>query len=392
MASPAVTYTFANSTTADATQVNQNFTDIINGLTDGTKDLSISALTCAGTATFNGNVAIGNASSDTLTITAVLGSSLALGTTFSYDIGAATVGLRSLYLGASDSAARTVRVLAGAVSASYSITLPTAAPSVSNSVMALTSAGVGTFEPKSTRAVTSKTTTYTATLADDVILVDGSGAAWTLSLPAAASSTGKVLQVVRTDNTPANAVTIDGNASETIQGATTRALYTQYESVTIVCDGSNWQVLDHRCDTADASVTLTPSAGFGTVSLESYWVCRIGDKARFRGYLKTGTVAASEANFTLPSGYVIDSAKFASTASVQRIGLWTSIATSGTPRNISSADNEATTFYDGSTTSKVYFAVASASNVLSKANANILAVNNDGFTFDFVVPISGWWA
>lgn len=69
MASPSVTHTFVNGTTADASQVNTNFNDIINGITDGTKDLSISALTCAGTATFNGNMTIGNAATDTLTIT-----------------------------------------------------------------------------------------------------------------------------------------------------------------------------------------------------------------------------------------------------------------------------------------------------------------------------------
>ncbi|CAK0739699.1 hypothetical protein CCP2SC5_1020027 [Azospirillaceae bacterium] len=85
MAYPSVTYTFSNSTTADASQVNQNYADIINGLSDGTKDLSVSAITAAGNVTFNGNTAIGNASSDTLTITAVLSSTIALGTTFTYD-------------------------------------------------------------------------------------------------------------------------------------------------------------------------------------------------------------------------------------------------------------------------------------------------------------------
>lgn len=69
MASPSVTYTFTNATTADATQVNQNFTDIINGLTDGTKSLSIDALTCAGAVALNGTVGLGNSTADTVTIT-----------------------------------------------------------------------------------------------------------------------------------------------------------------------------------------------------------------------------------------------------------------------------------------------------------------------------------
>lgn len=69
MAGPSVTYTFTNGTTADGSQVSQNFTDIINGLTDGTKDLNINALTAAGTATLNGSNVIGNAAGDTHTVT-----------------------------------------------------------------------------------------------------------------------------------------------------------------------------------------------------------------------------------------------------------------------------------------------------------------------------------
>ncbi len=67
MAAPSYTYTLTNGTTADASQVQQNFTDIRNGVTDSTKDLSISALTCAGSVTFNGNVTLGNASGDDIT-------------------------------------------------------------------------------------------------------------------------------------------------------------------------------------------------------------------------------------------------------------------------------------------------------------------------------------
>jgi hypothetical protein len=53
MAAPSVTNTFTNGTTADATQVNQNFTDVINGITDGTKDLTFNDCTVNGAAVFN---------------------------------------------------------------------------------------------------------------------------------------------------------------------------------------------------------------------------------------------------------------------------------------------------------------------------------------------------
>jgi len=54
MAAPSVTYTFSNQTSAEAGDVNQNFTDIINGISDGTKDLSVNSITTAGSQTYNG--------------------------------------------------------------------------------------------------------------------------------------------------------------------------------------------------------------------------------------------------------------------------------------------------------------------------------------------------
>lgn len=121
MPSPSVTNTFSNSTTADATQVNQNFTDLINAMTDGTKDFSIAALTCAGNATFNGNTTIGNSSADTLTITASLASTIALQANNTYAIGAAGVGVSAVFFGASGGF--TTRISAAATS-TWTLTLP----------------------------------------------------------------------------------------------------------------------------------------------------------------------------------------------------------------------------------------------------------------------------
>jgi hypothetical protein len=126
MPSPATTYSFSNASVADATQVNQNFTDIINGITDGTKDLSISALTAAGNVSFTGSsITLGNASSDDLTITASLASTINIKTTNSYNIGSSTLGLAGIYLGANS---QTVRIVgSGSMSATWTLTLPTTA-------------------------------------------------------------------------------------------------------------------------------------------------------------------------------------------------------------------------------------------------------------------------
>lgn len=121
MAFATYTYTFTNGSTADATQINQNFSDILNGVTDTTKDISVNALTVAGTSTLNGNIILGNSSVKTLAFTASLNSSIPLSTNNSFNIGSSTLGLASIYLGSSGGF--TTRLVGGATS-SYTITLP----------------------------------------------------------------------------------------------------------------------------------------------------------------------------------------------------------------------------------------------------------------------------
>jgi hypothetical protein len=120
MAFLSMTYTFANSTTADAGQVNTNFQDVINATSDGTKDFNINALTCAGAAVLNGNITLGNASTDDLTIGASLAGTVLIKTNASFNFGDATHGFAGLYLGNSTFTTK----LATAATASYTFTLP----------------------------------------------------------------------------------------------------------------------------------------------------------------------------------------------------------------------------------------------------------------------------
>jgi hypothetical protein len=90
--------------------------------------------------------------------------------------------------------------------------------------------------------VASKTAAYTATADDRVILCDATSAAFTVTLPAAASSTGVVFYIKKIDSS-ANAVTIDGNGSETIDDATTQLLSSQYDCLTVHCDGTEWYII-----------------------------------------------------------------------------------------------------------------------------------------------------
>lgn len=97
MTAPSVTYTFTNGTVADADQVNTNFTNVINALTDGTKSFSIDALTCAGTVLMNGAVTLGNATGDDITVTGYLASNLIAKTTNTYALGSSSLLYSAVY-------------------------------------------------------------------------------------------------------------------------------------------------------------------------------------------------------------------------------------------------------------------------------------------------------
>jgi len=76
--------------------------------------------------------------------------------------------------------------------------------------------------------------------ANDIVFLDASSNAVTADLPAAASHTGRVYEIICVDDT--NACVVDANGSETISGDLTITLI-QYEAITIVSDGTNWQVM-----------------------------------------------------------------------------------------------------------------------------------------------------
>lgn len=94
-------------------------------------------------------------------------------------------------------------------------------------------------------AIVRKTATYTAVLDDNIILVDATAGVVTVNLPYFGNKTGKTYTIKKLDSS-ANAVTVDGYSTETIDGATTYSLASQNKYVTIVANdqgGTNWVVV-----------------------------------------------------------------------------------------------------------------------------------------------------
>ena len=110
-------------------------------------------------------------------------------------------------------------------------------------VYAKTSLGVG-IDPPTSRLQTSgsfatgyvaKTANYTATISDYTI--DCTSGTFTVTLPTASSIAGRIYVI---KNSGTGSITVDANASETIDGALTYTLGTQYKYVSIQSTGSAW--------------------------------------------------------------------------------------------------------------------------------------------------------
>lgn len=82
------------------------------------------------------------------------------------------------------------------------------------------------------------TATLTSSAFGKIHVCSGTASDYTVTLPAASGNAGQMIHF-RMSGALTKLVTLDGNASETIDGSTTRVMWAN-ETATLMCDGSNW--------------------------------------------------------------------------------------------------------------------------------------------------------
>lgn len=126
--------------------------------------------------------------------------------------------------------------------------------------------------------------------------------------------------------------------------------------------------------------------GFGTTTGSNLSYSRVGDKLRVHGRFTTGTVAATIASISLPTGLSIDTSKLINGNEV--VGKWWRNNATGTTRKTGSLNTQI-----GTSTQLIYF----GNDDYTAANAPATALlgndmfNNAELAFvSFEVPITGW--
>lgn len=97
-------------------------------------------------------------------------------------------------------------------------------------------------------------TGVTATL-DHMHVCSGTSSDYTVTLPAVSGNTGRLIGF-RMSNALTKLVTIDGNSTETIDGATTRVMWAG-EAAILLCDGSQWVKIAGRSIPMEAALSTS---------------------------------------------------------------------------------------------------------------------------------------
>jgi len=107
-----------------------------------------------------------------------------------------------------------------------------------------TDAPVSTLDVQGSMSIitTTITTSTSLTASHNVVLVDASSGVVTVTLPAVATNGGRKYHIKKIDSS-SNNVVVDGTASETVDGDLTQTMTLQYESLTVVNDGSEWFII-----------------------------------------------------------------------------------------------------------------------------------------------------
>ena len=234
-------------------------------------------------------------------------------------------------------------------------------------------------------AISSKSTTYTVTTSDNVLIGNASSAAIQFNLFACSGNSGYQLFIQKSDTT-FNAVTIDPDASETIGGSATTTLNTVGESATLVCDGtSDWKIINRKIPSVKTAFTPTGSWISGA-TYSGFWQ-RIGDSIVLEILVAaTGGVTATSLTINIPSGLTIDTAKLTSMSGTEAIVGSSYVQDAGVKKY-----PHARVEYVSTTSIRPYYNSDATTEAFVSSSAPMTWASGDNLKLvTFPIPITGW--
>lgn len=232
-----------------------------------------------------------------------------------------------------------------------------------------------------------KTANYSTVATDNVILVNANIGAFYITLYDATSNPGGTI-VIKKEGSDLNAVTLNTTSSQTIDGIAGGSydLYTPNEAITLISDGSNWQIISHQ--NISGWTSFTPTGSWSTNTTYTGRWRRVGDSGEYEVQVAlSGAPTSATLTINLPSGHVIDTSKILATNADKPLGISKGFnhlqgGYGGITRYVSSTSVAPQLFSNPSTT------VVTTGDV-SQSTPWTMA-NTDYIWLTFTVPIVGW--
>ena len=221
--------------------------------------------------------------------------------------------------------------------------------------------------------------TYTALITDNIIRYTGATTA-TLTLPTAVGNTNKEYLIINSSTTQLTYLTIDANASETINGSLTFAMQgANNEYVKIKSDGTNWYVIDQPPNSrtiSDQTVSNVASVTFNNIGTYRDYELTIDAGPSTNGAalcLRTSTDNGS--TYTATAGAYI-SQVFVATGGAYASATYTATLAHLTDTLVGSAIHGGVVRIVGALTSWEYTTMLSNFKVVTNPPAHSLAIVN----------------
>lgn len=242
--------------------------------------------------------------------------------------------------------------------------------------------------------ITSVVRAYAVQDSDDLILIGTPNDSdfTPVTLPDATLYKGRSIQFQKNDDNFIQHQVLPFKTGQTIDGQTSTTLCSYRERITLQSDGANWRTLLRDYPKEWRSTTYAnPSAltNFGTQTLTHYQWRRDGDRIIFKWTFRAGTVVAGIADVRFPTNIRVDTTKLSTNARGYNLGLAFHV-TSGASAAFWSANNTYVLFYDNTSTDRLFFANAGASNAFTKLNGSGVAANSGDMFLEISMAVQGW--
>lgn len=168
--------------------------------------------------------------------------------------------------------------------------------------------------------VTTKTGAYAITSSDrnGLIQADATSGAFNISLPTAASVGNGFFVSVKKIDSSSNAITIDPNGSETIDGESTKAISEQFETLSLVSDGSNWKLLSNSLNFASEAEAI---AGTNNEKVMTPFTTRKATEMTFDSVVSMTGASSILLSNSIPAGVNLVMVDFYGVSAVDGSGL-----------------------------------------------------------------------